>query len=64
MQNILLSELFQRVLPAREPLDPNLKVVKLDKYAELDKFFNEQTEWGRNKARIQEEVRASFGQKI
>lgn len=56
-QNNLLSELFEHRVPSRKPLDPRMKVLSTapEQLNELMIYFNEQTAWGRDKARAEAE---------
>ena len=62
MQNLLLGELFENKVPARKPIDATLTVLRIDKYEELTAYFENETAWGRNKARTESEVRASHSE--
>ena len=62
MQNLLLSELFERKLPPRKPIDPNMIVVEFERHKELAEYFDRETAWGREKARIEAEVRGGSAQ--
>jgi hypothetical protein len=53
LQNLFLAELFKNKVPCRQPLDPEFIVIQLDNYERLKRYFEEETEWGRNKARIE-----------
>jgi hypothetical protein len=60
MQNLLLQELFGQGVANRQPLDPRLKVVTLDKADELVRYFNEQTAWGASVRDTQARVKAQL----
>jgi hypothetical protein len=60
MQNLLLGELFDRRLPPREPVDPRIAIIRLDQHKKLDEYFNRDTAWGRENARIQAGVRIAL----
>jgi len=60
MQNLLLGELFKRQLPPRQPIDPRFVVVRLDRCNELAAYFENETAWGHNKTRIENDVRAAL----
>jgi hypothetical protein len=57
-QNILLSSLFDNSVPPRQPLDPSVVVITTDEESikKLDKYFDEETAWGRNKQQIKADV--------
>lgn len=59
IQNIFLGSLFKYKVPPRKPIDPNCKVITTepDRIKELEKYFEEDTEWGKNKKRVGQEVR-------
>lgn len=57
MQNLLLGELFGNKLSPRRPLDPHARVVQLDRWKELAEYFENETNWGREKARTEARVR-------
>lgn len=56
-QNFLLSDLYpdQRV-PRRMPLDPSQKVVTVEHADELKAFFRNETPWGKDVQKTEEEV--------
>ena len=59
LQNIFLSKLFNNKVPRRQPLDPKIKVISTESKEELEKlrkYFEEETNWGRNKQRSKQEV--------
>jgi hypothetical protein len=45
LQNLFLGELFEHKAPCRQPLDPDLVVVRLDRHEELKRHFEEETNW-------------------
>jgi hypothetical protein len=49
MQNLLLSELFESRAPYRKPIDPRIKVIKLEDHEALAKYFDNESAWGINK---------------
>lgn len=55
-QNILLGSLFDNRVPPRHPLDPKVVVITTDKESmeKLNKYFNEETSWGKNKKQIED----------
>lgn len=59
MQNIFLGSLFKYRVPPRKPTDPSYKVITTepDRIKELEKYFEEETEWGKNKKRVGQDVR-------
>lgn len=59
LQNIFLSKLFNNKVPRRQPLDPKIKVISTESKEEIEKlrkYFEEETNWGRNKQRSKQEV--------
>lgn len=60
LQNHLLGDLFDKEVPHRQPLDPDKKVITLDRADELERWFETSTDWGRNVARIEAETRDRF----
>lgn len=58
-QNILLGKLFGHRLPPRQPLDPKLKVITTDadRVKQLEKYFHEETEWGRKESEIKQRLK-------
>ena len=60
MQNRLLGDLFQTELIHREPIDPAKKVIRLDQADALEAWFEIETDWGKECARIEAETRARF----
>lgn len=61
-QNRLLSTMFDNQVPQRIPLDPKHKVIGTDpdKRAELVRYFEEETAWGRAKQKANNEVSAEI----
>lgn len=62
LQILLLSGLFKGPVPKRQPIDPALRVVTLEKseLSALRKHFNEETAWGKQAAKTDREVREHF----
>jgi hypothetical protein len=60
LQNALLSDLFEKKVAHRIPLDPAKKVITLEQADELESWFAESTDWGREMARIEAEAQARF----
>ena len=61
-QNNLLSGLFERRLPPRQPIDPRLKVVTTDpkKAEQLLRYFENETPWGKARRAAEADVRAKL----
>lgn len=57
MQNLLLADLFGSSVPRREPIDPEIKVIRLDQWEELNRHFRDDTEWGRQIAARDRQLR-------
>ena len=63
-QNTLLKDLYPgRQVPLREPLDPRLKVITSTNAEELQRFFREETPWGRSNREAEERVRAQLAER-
>ena len=62
LQNIFLSKLFGNRVASRKPLDPNAKVISIDprRVKELRKYFEEETDWGRQRKETDTELRGRF----
>lgn len=60
MQNLLLSELFDHTIPAREPLDPRHIAVSLAKYESQKAYFESQTAWGLWVTEAEERLKAEL----
>jgi hypothetical protein len=60
MQNLLLHDLFGRKIAYREPLNPNIKVIRIDRFEPLTAYFGHDTPWGRSQKEITERVRTKF----
>ena len=60
LQNHLLGDLFNEVVPHRQQLDPSRKVITLDRAPELERWFETSTDWGRKMAEIEAETRDRF----
>ena len=60
-QNELLSELYpnQRA-PRRQPPDPRYRVIAIENAEELRTYFRDETPWGRDTQRIEEETRRNL----
>lgn len=56
-QNLLLGGVFKHRVPRREPADPKYIVVRLDQADELNAYFENDTDWGREKKQIEESTR-------
>ena len=58
-QNIFIGSLFPHRLPPRKPIDPRHVVISTvpQEVAKLKKYFFEETEWGKNKKRVEEKIR-------
>lgn len=59
-QNNLLSDLFERRVPLRQPIDPRCKVITAnpEKASELLHYFENETPWGKMKKATEKDVRA------
>lgn len=62
-QNNLLSDLFDRRVTLRQPLDPKLKVITThpEKAEQLLRYFENETAWGRAKRDTEASVKAKLG---
>jgi hypothetical protein len=63
MQSLLLGELFGRKALPREPLDPRMFAVRLDRYDELKRYFENETAWGRHAKAVNANVAAAVQQR-
>lgn len=59
MQNALVGDIFLNRAPSRAPLNPSVTVIRFDRHQELTAYFENETEWGRHKQRIEAEVLAA-----
>lgn len=59
-QNLLLKDLFNNIVPIREPLDPKVIVLNTKNYQELKKHFLENTQWGKDKSAREERLKKTF----
>jgi len=61
-QNNLLSGLFDRCVPLRQPLDPKLKVITThpQKAEQLRRYFENETVWGQSKRDTETSVKAKL----
>lgn len=63
MQNLLVADLFGTTVLHRRPIDPNIRVVKIEDTSELEHYFNEETEWGRwaaaEEAKVAERIKGN-----
>ena len=64
-QNIFLGDLFPHRIPHRKPIDSKYVVITTEpeEVVKLKKYFLEETEWGKDQKRIEEEVRESVKNK-
>lgn len=60
LQNLLVGDLFKKPVKHRVPLDPKYKVVTIDHYDALEAWFATETEWGRERTRIEAEGTAQI----
>ena len=62
IQNLLLSDLFDRKLNRRKPLDPRFKVISTEQqdYLKLETYFMNETAWGREYQETNARVIASL----
>lgn len=62
-QNTLLGELFDHRIPKREPIDPKQIVITTDpdNKERIEKYFREQTNWGKVKRDTENRVKESLG---
>lgn len=60
LQNRLLGDLFGHEVEHRTPIDPDSKVIELDRAQELELWFRANTAWGRQAEAVEHEVRARF----
>jgi hypothetical protein len=60
MQNLLLSDLFEHRVPTRQPLDPSLIAISLDRHKEIEEHLRTKTAWGRHRMRLEAETKARF----
>jgi hypothetical protein len=63
VQSLLLSDLFPNKLKHREPLDPELFVVRLDRAAALRDYFENRTPWGMEMKVINHRTRQQIARK-
>jgi hypothetical protein len=58
-QNIFLGSLFSHRIQHRKPIDPKHHVISTapDEFIKLKNYFLEETEWGRNTKRVEEEIK-------
>ncbi len=61
-QNTLLGELFDHRIPQREPIDPKHIVITTDpdNIERIEKYFREQTNWGKRKRDAENRVKESL----
>lgn len=61
-QNLFLGKLFKNRVPSRQPLDPECIVITTDqnKIKELERYFKEDTPWGKNIKQVNSDVKAKI----
>jgi hypothetical protein len=57
MQNLLVGGMFDHTIPPRVSTSV---VIQLCRYSELSTYFKQQTNWGRDQARIENDLRAEY----
>ncbi|MCP4306585.1 MAG: hypothetical protein GY788_17285 [bacterium] len=62
MQNELVGDLFEKEIPRRRPMDPQIKVIRGADHDALMNYFENETAWGRAKAESEGRVRDSMEQ--
>jgi hypothetical protein len=60
---VLLSDLFSNELKHREPLDPDLFVIRLDQAKVLEDYFENKTPWGMEHKIIQARTKEIIAQR-
>lgn len=60
LQNHLLGDLFNTQITHRQPIDPASKVITLAKSDELEAWFSNNTDWGREMLRVEAETQQRF----
>lgn len=63
MQNQLIGDLFGHRVSPREPLDPRLIAIRLDRYEALKTYFETKSAWGMNAQRVMSEVKANLARR-
>lgn len=63
MQNLLVADLFGTKVEHRVPVDPAIKVIRLEDFEELDRYFRDDTEWGRRLAAQREALISAAGER-
>jgi hypothetical protein len=61
LQNHLLGDLFNNEITHRQPIDPASKVITLANSNELEAWFSNNTDWGKEMLRIEAETNERFG---
>ena len=60
LQNFLVSDLFGKIVPYRQPINPDLKVIRIKDSEYLEKYFLNETSWGHKIKRHEEHARKRF----
>lgn len=64
LQNLLLADIFQNKLPPREPLDPTILPLSLERAAEQKDYFLNRSPWAVEMAAMNERTRAEIAKRI
>lgn len=60
MQNRLLGDLFGHKIQHRKPIDPDSKVIMLDRAQEMEEWINNSTDWGKHCALVIAQTQERF----
>jgi hypothetical protein len=60
LQNLLLGDLFESRLKARQPPDPSKRAITLQNAGALEAWFRANSAWGRQAEAVEEEARRRF----
>lgn len=60
LQNFLVSDLFGKMVPYRQPINSDLKVIRIVDSENLERYFLNETNWGHRIRRNEERARKRF----
>ncbi len=63
LQNLLLADIFQNKLPSREPLDPTILPLSLERAAEQKDYFLNRSPWAIERAAVNERTKAEIAKR-
>ncbi len=60
LQNFLVGDLFGKIVPYRQPINPDFKVIRIGDAENLERHFLNETNWGHKMKQNEEHARKQF----